>query len=259
MLRIKIILLAALSLFLFSCSITKKRELKLKSFEKSNLVESIINENTKITNLIISYNATLTGEEFENKFNGQIRIAKDSAIWINVSAKIGIEIGRALFTKNDFRIMIPSQKIVYDGSYSKTVEYIGSPLDFNSLQYALSGSILAVESLIDFQNSHIDTNSEQEIFFVSRTLSYVTDIVIDSYTLKPKNIKITKSQHPINLELKYKNFITIDKVHLPQSIEVITINNKKKTTIEITYKKIESSNEISIPFKVPAKFEIKRL
>ncbi len=243
-----------------SCSITKKYELRFKDFDKSNLIESIIYENKQISNIIIFYSAIVSYNHVEQSITGQIRIIKDSAIWINANAKVGIEIGRALFTTNDFKIMIPTQKTVYEGSYSLAEKFLGSPLNFNSLQYALTGSLLAVENVFDFTEARIESGPSDDILMFSRNINYYTDVVIDSKTLKPKNIKIYRSIDPINLEIRFKNFITIDKIQLPQSMEIISIKNgNKNTKIEINYRKIESYREINIPFKIPGRYEIKKL
>jgi|GEM_PF-6916231 len=238
-----------------SCSTSKKASVKIVDYNKSELIESIIERNKTIKNLVINYTATIEDGDVHNSVVGQIRIIKDQMVWINVNAKIGLELARALFTKDSIQIMIPSQKILYHSGYDITQKYFDNSLKLSSIQYGLTGSLFTIGTEFLKRQMNIETDDSMDVVFYERSKNFITNLKIDSSTLKPKKIKVNKVSEPLSVEIQYKNFIMINDLLLPQVIEILFIEKEKSKRVLIQYKKITESDDINIHFKVPNRYK----
>lgn len=87
----------------------------------------------------------LEGDQKIPTINLDIKMRKDSAIWISASPAIGIklEVARALITPGRIQVMDKFNKNYYDEGFSYLQDYIDYPFDFQTLQAMLFGSITA--------------------------------------------------------------------------------------------------------------------
>ena len=100
---------------LISCDILKKSNsennvLNDISLSEKELIKKINSHNISPEWTSISSKIKINKEDQETTINAQIRIKKDSAIWISVKAALGIEI---------FRTMITPDKIYYINRINK--------------------------------------------------------------------------------------------------------------------------------------------
>lgn len=97
-----------------------------------------------------------TSEDFT--FN--VRMAKDSVIWVSLTPALGVEVARLLLEPDSVRLIskVPMNKFVYEGDYSQLQELLGVPFDFYTFQEIFSGSPLGLDPINDKFISKVDGN-----------------------------------------------------------------------------------------------------
>lgn len=91
-------------------------------------------------------------------FTLNIRMARDSAIWISLSPALGVEVARLLLHPDSVHIIskVPMNKFVFDGDYAQFQEIIGVPFDFYIFQDIFSGTSLGLNLEDDKFISKVD-------------------------------------------------------------------------------------------------------
>ncbi|MET0300960.1 MAG: DUF4292 domain-containing protein, partial [Flavitalea sp.] len=70
----------------------------------------------------------------KNDFNANIRVYKDSVMWISINALLGIEAFRVLITPDSVKVLNKLDKVVLLRSVSYLQEVAKVPFNFNELQ-----------------------------------------------------------------------------------------------------------------------------
>jgi|SRR5690606_5697388 len=71
-----------------------------------------------------------------------VRIERDKAIWISVTALLGIEAGRLLITPDSIKLVNRLEGTYYVDSFDRLQEFTGRGLNFSSLQDLLTGRVV---------------------------------------------------------------------------------------------------------------------
>ena len=91
-------------------------------------------------------------------FTLNVRMARDSAIWISLNPALGVEVARILLKPDSVNLIskVPLNKFVYEGDYSQIQDLLGVPFDFYSFQELLSGSPLGLDPINEKFISKVD-------------------------------------------------------------------------------------------------------
>ena len=84
------------------------------------------------------------------------------------------------------------------------------------------------------------------------------EIMIDSYDLKTKSLRIKDYYFDGELRAEYSKFEKVGESLFPHKV-VLEIAGKKKMKVEIEYYRISLDEDISMPFSIPKKYERVRL
>ena len=80
----------------------------------------------------------------EGSFTMNVRMAKDSVIWMSISPALGVEAARVLLTPDSVQVLskLPGSRFVFLGDYGVLSEAMDAPVSFNLLQDLLLGQPL---------------------------------------------------------------------------------------------------------------------
>jgi hypothetical protein len=253
--------------FLFSCSPSKKViRAPLKEEGSSYLFSQLKNNEIRYNGFSAKFSARYTIDKKEISFNGQIRIKKDSIIWISVSPALGIEMMRLLFTNDSIKYVnrIESTYLLADFQY--ITKLINNALDLDMLQAFLTGNDFSFYENTEFKAS-ID-NQDYKLATIQRhkLKKYIKesagDIVIpfQDIWLDSENFKITKvlirevMEGSRKFEAIYSDFISVDGQILPTQLDFNIKTDEKSLSISISYSRIEIDKPTKYPFSIPDKY-----
>lgn len=178
--RLGLILTVVVSILLaVSCS-NERRLAKGKPLKKrapAYLVNHNVKDDFQFEWLSMKISADLKSEGQNDSFKANIRIRKDSLIWISISPALGVEMVRVLISPDSVKYFskVPNNKHYYLGDFSAVTDVAQMPLDFKMIQDILVGNAIMMDKGDDKFVSLIDKQSYCLISKFSRHLRRVLD------------------------------------------------------------------------------------
>jgi len=227
-----------------SCNI--KKELIINDFSKINVDDLI----TKVNSTAPAYKwINIRGKLKINNQDGgvplgfSLKIAKDSLIWISITAPIIGEVNRLMISRDS----------IYSIDRTKSIWFIKNLIDFKE-EYSLSLSLNMIESIIT--NSILipkkDYSSSQELNTVtldSQNDSTTYVVNLNSYSIESFVRKFSESE---KITVKYDDYQLINDFLYPKKLSVST--SGKKLSFELILNKIKTLDTDKVSFKIPKKY-----
>ena len=255
-LRLLTFVISLLSLVFFVSSCSTERDLgrnNIKSLSANHLIREIEDNQFEFENLEAKIGVNLKGSD-NLGLKGQIRMQKDSVIWISLSLKVGIEVGRVMITNDSIKYINRSNRTYLVESIDTFKERFPVDLSIHNLQNLLIG------------NDNSLRNSGKNRAFVEND-NYILEIVGDDMV---KNVSITPATFKINeielkeyeqggIQIRYDDFQNIDGRLMPTKIVFDDNMSAKpqnyKIHVEINYSDIKKGEKLNFPFNISSKFE----
>lgn len=238
----------ALTVFFSSC---KKDIVGFKSKKKDNIkVEEIDFE-------YFSAKTKVRYSEGEKRINGNanIRIRKDSLIWISVSPSIGIEATRMMITKDTAIVINRMDKEYYVFNFDEISRYFDFKIDFQLIQSILLGNLaLPIDDAAQIAKENNYVLLKQKY----GTLDIQTFILSEN---KKIETVLINEEHTSNfMTLKYSEFKELSSFLFPKVCLVNLTYKAKKgplvTSIDLQHNRVDISDKpLKFPFNIPAKYE----
>ncbi|HTD94796.1 MAG TPA: DUF4292 domain-containing protein [Chitinophagaceae bacterium] len=182
--------------------------------------------------------------------NANLRMYKDSAIWISITAIFGIEGLRAYITRDSVKIINKQDKIYTARSVAYLQEVTALPIDLHSLQDILIGNPVFLDSNII---SYSQTGSTVSLVslgkFFKNLLTLNADGRIDNSKLD--DVDITRSR---TCNLSYGDYENKKGVEFSTKRR-ITVAEKSKLDIKLDFKSYDFNETLSFPFAVPKNYK----
>ena len=183
-----------------------------------------------------------------------VRIIKDSAIWVSLSASIlNIEVYRVLITRDSVVLLNKLEKEVQRRSLDYLQEVVQIPIDFNTVQNLLVGNPV-------FYNDSINSYKQSDDFIL---ITYVGAVFKNLLTLSTetkilKHIKLDDIDISRNrtADITYDNYDEKDGINFSTSRKII-VTEKNKLDIRLNFKQYEFNKELSVTFNIPKNYKPK--
>jgi uncharacterized protein DUF4292 len=183
--------------------------------------------------------------------DANLRMQKDSAIWVSVNAIFGIEAIRALITKDSVKILDKHNKVYTARSIKYLQEVSALPFDLTSLQDLLIGNAFFLDSnIVSYRK---DPNSIsllsigklfKNLITVAEDSKLIERIKLDDVDeLRNRTGDVTYSDYE---NKRGPNFATVRK---------ITFAEKKKLDIRLKFKQYNFNDPLNFPFSIPKNYE----
>ena len=189
-----------------------------------------------------------------------IRMAKDSLIWLSARPAFGIEAARILIRTDSAFLVNRLEKsyMAFDiRTLSKQINFDG---DFKTLQALFLGNIPPL-------NKNIDPEKQEKFFVLNQIYElFETSMYVSRENKKLSKMSVQETDGMNSLFVDYSNFQTLDGQKIPFKVNAVAnFFNKKEnktdqTKIEIEHKRINfEKSDLSFPFSIPDNYEKKEL
>lgn len=200
--------------------------------------------------LVIKSKINFKSKGNTTNLTANIRIKKDSIIWLSITPGMGIEVVRAIITTDSVKVInrLDNKYDAYSISYIK--ETLGLELDYTTLQNLIVGDVLLPFGEAD---KVITTDETWQVKQLHSGLDVVTLI---SRIQKKVTQAEAKNQDQKYLLTTYKDFILTDSVLFHQEQSLMVKDGTDTSFIEASHQKIEfPKKSVAFPFNVPKRFE----
>lgn len=249
-------------LFLAGCNLWKKIPEQPEDIDKKK-VQTLLKK-AEDANLKYEYlNAKISGKyDSQNRnlrFRANIRILKDSVVWISVTPGMGIEFARFMITKDSVKIINRLQNTFVLGEYEAIKELAGANIPFETLQNFISGNVPAFDAVYHWK---ADTVKNQQYIYERKT-EYSDEEYKKPFSqefwLDPSNYKLQKvkfeqlKQKYRVVSFKYSDFEIAEGKIYPGKIKG-KIQGSSNTEIMMKMKNVEFDGPLEFPFNVSSKY-----
>jgi hypothetical protein len=183
--------------------------------------------------------------------NANIRMYKDSAIWIAVNALLGIDAMRLFVTKDSVKLLDKLNKTYTARSVDYLQEVSSLPLNLYNLQDLIIGNPVFLDSNIvsySTNNNQIALLSLGELFKNLITLNESDKALLHS---KLDDINPERNR---TADLTYGDYES--KKGLPFSTRRrMVVTEKNRLDIKLDFKQYDFNQDVSFPFSVPKNYD----
>lgn len=216
----------------------------------------------KFKTLTSRFTVSYSYDRKQNDFKGQVRIVKDSAIWISFNQDLGIEIARFLITEDSVKFINRINKNYFAGDYEYVNNFLSANIDFGILQSLLVGNDFEYyedvnfKASVDGKNYRLTTTERNKLKKHVRGNDDNTRLLLQTIWLDPSSFKITEiklkelTRNSKKLTASYKDFQQIQSTAFPLRADYL-IEADKPVKVTVKHIKTAANEEVTMPFSIP--------
>ena len=260
-------LLLAPLLFLQSCSPARKTmKAPIKEEGADYLFSKLKEKELQYTWFSAKFSAEYSNNGKENSFSGQIRIRRDSLIWISLTPMLGIEAVRLMISQDSVKLINRLNGTYFIGDYDYVNRFLNTNIDFDLLQAFMLGNDLQFyengkfRASIDHGEYKLSTSERAKLKKFVRNSQENLKIFIENLWLDPVNFKITHAdvkeirRDNIKLESFYTDFEALDNQLFPRKMKY-TILADNTIRVSADFSRMILNEPQQFPFKIPASYK----
>lgn len=260
------LILIAFSLVITSCTASRKvMKAPLKEMGAEYLFKKLKENELRFDGFSAKFSAEYENKDQSNSFSGQIRIRKDSLIWMSFSPVLGIEVFRMMVTQDSIKFINRLNNTFFAGDYNYVNQFLKTNIDYDILQSFLIGNDLSFyeagkfKASVDADGYKLSTAERMKLKKFVRNSQENLRILIQNLWIEPVNFKITRAdvkeirKENIKLTAQYSSFEKIDDQLFPKEM-TFDISAENKLHVNVTFSKINLNASLSFPFKIPQSF-----
>jgi Domain of unknown function (DUF4292) len=197
-------------------------------------------------------------------FNCNLRVVKDSAIWISISPALGIEVARILITTDSVKFINRINKKYFKGDFKYVNDMLQLDADFSMVQAILLGN-----TYLYYSEKNYLTSVDDKAYLIStlpkRKLKKAVAeeenpwLLVHANWIDPASFMVNKlfiKDFKANrkLEVNYTNLVNVDGQPVPHNVD-IDIKAEKPAKIKLVYTKVQLNKPVVTPLTIPDSYE----
>ncbi|MBI9038569.1 MAG: DUF4292 domain-containing protein [Bacteroidales bacterium] len=261
-----IVLLTTILIILSSCRSTRSiiKE-PIKEYGADYLFEELKNNELQFDWFSAKFSLKVHNEKSKLSLNGQIRIKKDSLIWVSFSPALGIEVMRILITNDSIKLLNRIDNTYFISDYDYVNNFLETNIDYDILQSLIIGNDFSYyengkfKASIDNMEYKLSTAARQKLKKYVKRADESLNIFIQNIWLDPINFKITRvsikeiKKQNKKIDAEYNDFVLINKQLFPSDV-TYKILADNKIDVFLDFSKISLKHNLKFPFKIPSKY-----
>lgn len=189
----------------------------------------------------------INGDSYDATAN--VRIERDKAIWISVTAIMGIEAGRVLITPDSIKVINRLQGRYISRPFEYLYQFMGRDLDFSSLQDLLMGNVI-----------HQAINEETAVWALpagnvlrGEAGELLYSVQIDDH-FRAVLMLLADRGRGQSIEASYSSYQQLQGRLFPNRVEVSLRSEGLELDAAMSYSRISYDETLEMPFTIPSRF-----
>ena len=193
------------------------------------------------------------GDGKKYDLNANIRMYKDSAIWVSATATLlGIEVMRAFITKDSIKLLNKPDKLYTARSVNYLQEVTALPMDLTILQNLLVGNPVFLDS--NNVVSYSATSNTVSLLSLGKVFKHLLTLGSGDGSLLHSKLDDADASRNRTADLTYNEYES-KKGQLFSTERRIIVAEKTRLDIKLNFKQYEFNVPVSFPFSVPKNYE----
>ncbi len=249
------------SFFLSSCKSTKSiTRLHLKELPFETLYQRMEAQAPSFSwfagKLAVNYQK---GDKEPVNFRVQVRMKKDSILWMSLVPAMGIEAARVVMTEDSVKLLNRIKKNYVLGTYRLIDSLMHTHINFAMIQALLFADGVhypVIDSSATVMQNQYLLHMKMKVPGVDDAARFLDQKVwLDPHTFRIKSLQLSESSMKNKaIRIFYEEYQTVSGSTLPLKIKIIIAANQT-IVINIIYKKTEINVRHGFPFIIPSKYQ----
>ncbi len=187
----------------------------------------------------------------KSDFNANLRMYKDSMIWVSITALLGIEAFRVLITPDSVKVLNKLDKVVQLRSVGYLQDVAKIPLTFTDLQNILIGNPVYLDSnIVSYKRDERTTS----LISIGHLFKHLLTVSNNDYLLQHSKLDDVDPLRARTCNITYGGYD--NRYGFPFSTyRRIAVSEKSKLDIQLQFKQIDFNLDLNFPFNVPKNFD----
>ena len=189
------------------------------------------------------------------EFTANVRMKKDSIVWIDISAALGLVDIRALITPDSVKLFNRQEGTLTIRALSTLQDVADLPMDFKTLQDLMVGNP------IFFDSSKITSFRQGlgSIFMLSTGDLFKNLVTLANSDYRLLHCKLDDADPTRNrtADLTYEDYVRQGSIFFPTTRSV-EVSEKTRVDVELNFKQFEFNTPLTYPFPLPKRVRIER-
>ncbi len=279
--KIKYLLFVFTTIFVASCATTKEIEVnkKIKYISENKLYNNVIDSTLNYSGLYFKkFSVNINNNGKKNNYKGVMKIQKDSAIWISMTAPLGIEVVRIIITKDSIKLVDRYNKQYFTGNFDYISSKFNNDFDYYTIQSIITNELFEFPK---YDNKPFTRNFKYKIkngkyvFFtfnerkiekknkrVERQNKKNKDlsIIYQANYIDPDNFRITEViidelSKDWKFNIKYDDFKKVEGQLFPMKINFCIEFGDSTFNCNISFNKLDFKEKVKLSFKIPSNYK----
>jgi len=262
-----ILFLPAVLVFTSSCKSTRsslKKPLKEHGFDY--LYSRMLENQISFDYLNSKFSVVYQRGKKKTDLRGQLRIRKDSLIWVSLSPALGIEAARISLTDDSVKFINRLNKTYLTGEYKILDSLMRTSIDYSIIESMIIGNDLTQYDVDKYKASidgglyRITIQKRTKIRKYIKRGEIDTKVLVQNIWLDPQIFKIRKIEirelgdDNKKLQVFYNKYQAVESQLFPSEVR-IEIIAEDKIMIDIKFGKTELNQTLKFPFRISKKYE----
>ncbi len=265
----------------FACSATKELKVKKKVrlISDSKLYNNIIDSSLNYSAIYFKkFSVSVDNNGKKNSYKGVMKIQRDSAIWISMTAPLGIEVARILITQDSVKFIDRYHKEYFKGDFDLIAAKFNNEFDFFTIQSILTNSLFEFPKFDDkpfIRNFKGKVKNDMYVFYtfnerrleskykrVERQLkrNKESSVVYQCNYIDPESFRITEVLidelfKDWRFNIKYSKFQRISGYLFPKNINFWVESSDKRFSCDVVFGKLDFLDSVRLSFKIPDNYK----
>ncbi len=244
--------------FLASCNPSKKlTDTGSAELMKPNKVWKSLEDNKENWNSYSSRISARYKDPYTSlSFSAKVRAQKDSALWISISAALGIEVVRAMITPDRVQVINKLERTFLDSDFATLSNQIGAPVSYKTLQSVFTGT-----PIFDWKKNSFYSRTDSSNYLFSNTPfedssavglnAFLELLQVSISDVQITEQRVTEFSTNRTLWIKTTSYTEVNGRSWPSSMYAEASDSTRTTSVQMRANKVETDIVLSFPFTIP--------
>jgi hypothetical protein len=291
--RLRYLIFISIIALLVGCR-AHKDTAKLKAVRNIRLVDNLEESQLDYDWFGTKLSTSIDDGKSKKSFKTNVRVRKDSMIWLSISPLLGIEMARVIITPDSIKFIDKINNQYFKGDLNYLSEQKNINLDFSVLQEMIVADALMFDPTEKFKSIKGEDNymitaktkrkvrkavgllngKDGGVMTMDTVLLQIDekkyrkaikknveeDLIIKRYWLSPDYSRAVRTLisdilYDRNIVANYSDFeLFQDSIYFPRKIDYIFSEKESSVKINLKYSKLKLNQKVSFPFTIPKDF-----
>ncbi len=204
------------------------------------------------------FSGVATLDDRNYNVSGNIRIQKDSAIFVSVAPFLGIEVARAMITPDTVKFINRLENTYFVGDMGFINRMLNTDLDFFMLQSLLVGS-----DFEHFTSDNFQLRQDRGMLLLHApdrkraghsTQAYQHNLWLDQNSFRIQQALLFQPEEKRLIRTNYKNFVTVEGQKFPSEVSLEFSDPGSRAELSMSYSRTSVNNPRQMTFSIPSRY-----